>query len=119
MQAIHNKSIAARHRSSGYESLKKKVYDLLDPHIDLGWARVVNIVIITLIVLNTLAVILESVDEFNARYHYLIRIFDVFSVVVFSLEYMLRLWSCTINPKYKHSFYGRLKYMVSPAALIT
>jgi voltage-gated potassium channel len=40
------------------------------------------------------------------------------SVIIFSIEYVLRLWSCNHDPRYKHTVYGRLKYMVSTDALI-
>lgn len=47
-------------------------------------------------------------------FHY----FDIVSVVFFSIEYILRVWSSNHEAKYKHSVYGRLRYMVSTAALI-
>src|SRR5205085_5204446 len=46
------------------------------------------------------------------------RYFDLVSVIIFTLEYVLRVWSCTHDPRYGHSLKGRLKYMLSPAALI-
>jgi voltage-gated potassium channel len=44
--------------------------------------------------------------------------FDLVSVIIFGLEYILRVWSSNHEEKYKHSVWGRLKYMVSPGALI-
>jgi voltage-gated potassium channel len=104
--------------ASSYNRLKKKVYDLLDPDMRSGWGQVANIIIITLIVLNTVAVILETVDYFNYHYRNFLRGFDIVSVVAFSTEYILRLWSCTANPRYRHPVMGRLKYMVTGGALI-
>jgi voltage-gated potassium channel len=47
-------------------------------------------------------------------FHY----FDLVSVIIFTIEYVLRVWSSNHEEKYKGSVWGRLKYMLSPAALI-
>lgn len=105
-----------------YNATKKKVHGLLHPEIvgDKNWDKIINIFIIVLIILNVVAVMLETVpslhdEEYEKRFfHY----FDLISVIIFTIEYILRVWSCNHDPKYKHSFHGRLKYMLSPAALI-
>jgi voltage-gated potassium channel len=105
-----------------YRATKKKIHGLLHPEIvgDKNWDKIINVFIIVLIVLNVIAVILETVpsmhdEEHEQRFfHY----FDLVSVIIFTIEYLLRVWSSNHEEKYKHSFWGRLKYMVSPAALI-
>lgn len=104
--------------NSRYSRLKKRVYDLLDPDMRSGWGQVVNIIIISLIVLNTVAVILETVDYFSFYYHNFLRAFDIVSVVVFSIEYLLRIWSCTADPRFSHPVKGRIKFMFTAGALI-
>ena len=112
-------TVPTRHsKDAGYEDLKQKVYDLLDPAVNTGWGKVVNYLIISLIFLNTAAVILETVDEFNEEFHVFLRGFDLVSVFIFSIEYVLRLWSCTANIKFHHPVYGRLRYMFTVGALI-
>ncbi len=103
-----------------YRHTKKKVHGLLHPEIvgDKNWDKVINVFIIVLIILNVLAVILETVKEIHDKYADLFYYFDLVSVIIFSLEYILRVWSSNHEEKYKHSFWGRLKYMVSPGALI-
>jgi voltage-gated potassium channel len=54
--------------------------------------------IMGLILLNVAAVVLETVDSIYSAYAPLFHIFDVFSVAVFTVEYLLRVWSCTIDP---------------------
>ncbi len=102
-----------------YNQIKRKVYLLLDPK-DGGtkWDRVINTLIVTLIIVNTAAVILETVDSINLEYKDLLRTFEIFSVTIFSIEYLLRLWSITASEAYKGRFAGRLKYMISTAAII-
>ena len=116
--ATNTTAIKALRKKTFYESIKKRVYDLLDPKMNTGWGKIVNYIIIGLIFLNTVAVILETVDSFNYRFHSFLRAFDLVSVSVFSAEYILRVWSCTIDKKFSHSVFGRLKFMFTVGALI-
>src|SRR5687768_4886662 len=103
-----------------YHKTKKTVHGLLHPEIigDDNWDKVVNTFIIGLIILNVAAVMLETVPSLHDRYHTFFNYFELFSVIIFSIEYILRVWSSNHDPKYKHSFHGRLRYMFTPAALI-
>ena len=105
-----------------YKDIKKKVHGLLHPEIvgDERWDKVINIFIIVLIILNVVAVMLETVPSFHDEEHeqLFFKYFDLVSVIIFTIEYILRVWSCNHDPKYKHSLKGRIKYMLSPAALI-
>jgi len=105
-----------------YNNAKKKIHSLLHPEIvgDSHWDRIINIFIIVLIILNVSAVMLETVPslvdthEKQQFFHY----FDLVSVIIFTIEYILRVWSSNHDPRYKGSIHGRLRYMLSPAALI-
>ncbi len=102
-----------------YHATKKKVHILLHPELGFTkWDKIINAFIISLIILNVTAVILETVPSIHDPYAEFFRIFDLVSVIIFSIEYVLRVWSCNHDPKYAHSFHGRLKYMVSADALI-
>lgn len=81
----------------------------------------IDIALIILITLNVLAVILESVPEIHKPLFSMFLAFEIFSVGIFTLEYFMRLWSVTENPwhdKYRRPFWGRLRYMFTPMALI-
>lgn len=103
-----------------YRVTKKKVHSLLHPEIvgDKHWDKIINIFIVVLIILNVAAVILETVRSIHDKYEKFFYYFDWISVIIFTIEYVLRVWSSNHEEKYKHPFWGRLKYMVSPAALI-
>lgn len=103
-----------------YHKTKKKVHGLLHPEIvgDKHWDKVINIFIITVIILNVIAVILETVQSLHTNYKDLFYYFDLVSVIIFTIEYVLRVWSSNHEEKYKHPVWGRLKYMVSWGALI-
>lgn len=102
-----------------YKKIKRKVYLLLDPD-DGGtiWDKVVNTTIISLISLNTIAVILETVDSLYKEYEPLFKGVEVFSLFIFSIEYILRIWTCTYINKYRHPIKGRIRYIFSLGALI-
>ncbi|HET6722544.1 MAG TPA: ion transporter [Chitinophagaceae bacterium] len=102
-----------------YQKTKHKVHILLHPELGQSKAdKAINIFIITLIVLNVIAVMMETVKPLYTNYQKLFDTFDMISVIIFSIEYVLRVWSCTDDPKYKGSIKGRIKYMLSPGALI-
>jgi voltage-gated potassium channel len=81
-------------------------------------SRVFDIFMLTLISLNVLAVMLETVDYIAAAYLSYIHIFDVLSVGVFSVEYGLRLWTCTLDNRYHTAVGGRIRYSLTPLALV-
>ncbi len=103
-----------------YHKTKKKVHGLLHPEIvgDKHWDKVINIFIITVIILNVIAVIMETVQSIHIRYDDFFHYFDMVSVIIFTVEYVMRVWSSNHEEKYKHAVWGRLKYMVSAGALI-
>ena len=101
--------------------MKKRVYGLLDgSDREYIAGRAVNIFLILLILANVGAVILESVEDFEARHGAALRAFEIFSVIVFTVEYALRLWTCTEDGRrrYPDNFRGRLRYALTPMAVI-
>ena len=102
-----------------YHAAKKKVHVLLHPELgDTKWDRAVNGFIIILIILNVAAVMLETVPSIHDPYAEFFRIFDLVSVIIFTIEYVLRVWSCNHDPRYRHSIHGRLRYIFSIDSLI-
>jgi len=102
-----------------YESVKRRVHEVVgrvDPSD--RQSRVSDILIMALIVLNVGAVMLETVEELAAPYALFFRGFEVFSVAVFTAEYVLRVWSSTAGGRYEGSVRGRLRYALTPMALV-
>jgi voltage-gated potassium channel len=102
-----------------YHHVKKHVHILLHPtREESRWDKIINGFIIILILLNLVAVILETEPLLYNKYEKFFHGFDIFSVFIFSVEYILRVWSCTHDSKYKHWLWGRLRYMVTWEALV-
>lgn len=103
-----------------YRNTKEKVHSLLHPEIvgEKNWDKVINIFIISLIILNVIAVILETVPSLHEEYADFFHYFDLVSVIIFTVEYILRVWSSNHEEKYRGSVRGRLRYIFSPGALV-
>lgn len=100
---------------------RKRLYLILDAgHAEDPFARATDCILVTLISLNVLAVIFESMPAVYAAYGTYFDAFEIFSVIVFSIEYVARVWVAveSDNPRYKSSIKGRLRFMMSPLALI-
>jgi len=74
--------------------------------------------IMSIVVLSCIAIVIETVEPLNDRFFDVLKLFEYFSIMVFTIEYALRVWSCTKSPKYRRPFYGRIRFMLSPMALI-
>ena len=103
-----------------YRTLRFRVYEFLDGESQRPIHRAFNFFIIILIFTNVIAVILESHAPYHNSYGTFFSIFEIFSVVVFSFEYLGRLWSCVENEDYKDmsASKARLRYIFSPLAII-
>ena len=82
--------------------------------------RMTDRFLIALILVNLVAVALESVPEIYARYALLFTLIEIFSLVVFTVEYGLRLWTAIEHGPHRHlaATRARLKYALSPAGII-
>ncbi|MDA0305207.1 MAG: ion transporter [Proteobacteria bacterium] len=103
------------------EKARRRIYEILDVgRKDDRLSEWADIVLITLISLNVLSVIIESVPEIYAAAPGFFNGFEIFSVIVFTIEYVVRVWSAPEHPerKFRHGFWGRLRFMLTPMQLL-
>ena len=83
-------------------------------------SQYVDMILFILIVLNIAAVCLESVKHIGNVYKVAFNAFEFFSVVIFSIEYLLRVWSAParIDLGDSTNFIKRTKYIFSFTGLI-
>ncbi|MGB0589324.1 MAG: ion transporter [Myxococcota bacterium] len=83
-------------------------------------SKAVDTLIITLIAFNVLAVIAETEQEIAVEYATFFLVNETISTLIFSLEYVLRVWVSNALPTYagERSLIARLKYSKTPMALI-
>ncbi len=77
-----------------------------------------DLMIVSLILLNVVALVAGSTRSVHERYGGFLDLFEIFSIAVFSLEYLARIWACIADPRYHRSVLGRLKFAVTPMALL-
>jgi voltage-gated potassium channel Kch len=93
---------------------------LFDTEIEGNYQKEVENWIGILIVLNLIALLFEHVPQIHDPNQHLFHFFDLFSVIVFTIEYVLRLYLAPedkeFNEDKKHKAY--LNYVKSPFAII-
>lgn len=99
-------------------SARRSIFRLLNHHHPTPASWVVEWGILGLILLNVFAVILESVPAYREAWTREFIWFEQISIGLFTLEYFLRLWVCVEDARYRHPFWGRLRYAFTPMALI-
>ncbi len=104
-------------------NLKRKVQDRIWDVVEVAKpgdqaSHWFDIVILSLIALNVIASILFTVTSVAKQFGTFFHWFEVVSVLVFTVEYLIRVSACTSDKKYSHSILGRLKFMLTPMALI-
>ncbi len=97
-------------------SLRERVYHLIEPDYEPG--RIIDVAIIILILLNIIALILETVEPIYNLNRTAFELFENFSLTVFAIEYVIRLWTITTNPRFSHPVTGRIRFALTPLAII-
>ncbi len=101
------------------KTIKKRIFEIVNPsNAYEDTSRVFNIGMLVFISLNVVSVILETEVGLYARYRNFFDFFEILSVGIFTLEYVLQIWSCTEHPQYKAQISGRLRYALSISMLI-
>jgi len=101
------------------KSMKRRTHEILEVAAEGDMiSRCYDVFLFSLILLNVIAVIIESVEGIANSYRNSLRAFEIFSVWAFTIEYGLRLWVCTEFPQFKSPILGRLRYAFTPLALI-
>ncbi|MGL1861550.1 MAG: ion transporter [Pseudodesulfovibrio sp.] len=100
-------------------SLKQTLYLLLEDQKELTpAARTVRIFLVILILLNVFALIIETMEDVSATYRHIFHAFELFSVAIFSIEYVLRIWVHKVEKGKGGPILGRIRYALQPLMLV-
>ena len=77
-----------------------------------------DMAIIGFIMLSVVELVLATVPGMLIRHLWLFFAVEIITAVVFSIEYFLRMWSCTADPRYQKPVAGRIRYALTPLVLI-
>lgn len=104
--------------STRINAIRAWVWDIMDGQgVPSRAERRFQIFILSLIALNVLAVCLETVKPLHDAWESGFELFDITSVGVFSIEYVIRFWASSSNPEFA-GWKGRFRYLLSPLSLI-
>jgi voltage-gated potassium channel len=107
---------------TGKTLLRRRLSHLFDddPSRNNKAPQLFNTFLATLIIINVAAVILETVEPVRDRYPLAFSITEHAATAIFSVEYLLRLWTVIDlhDGQFAHPIRGRLRYMRSFVALI-
>ncbi|MBD3421245.1 MAG: hypothetical protein GF398_14110 [Chitinivibrionales bacterium] len=83
--------------------MKKRIYEILEKaSADDSASKAFDAGMISLIILNVIANILKTVRNVRAAAGPRLSGFEIASICIFTIEYLLRIITCTENPKYVH-----------------
>jgi voltage-gated potassium channel len=103
------------------KDIRRRIYLALEQGpVGDGISVLIDRMLVGLILLNLVAVALESIPDLAARYALLFAVVEYVSLVVFTAEYALRLWCAVEHGPYRHlgAARARLKYALSLAGII-
>ena len=96
---------------------KKRVFEIVSRGSDGDRAsKLFDSVIMALIAVSIVSIVLESFETIAAQYAPALSALEALCVAAFSVEYLLRIW--TADLLYPDSRHPRLKYMLSPMAIV-
>jgi len=96
------------------------LYHALEQHQNSLFSNLINITLVLLIVLNAIAIVISSEKDILVRYQGFFHVFEIISVVIFTIEYIVRVWISVERSKkdMRRPFTSRLRYMLTPMSLI-
>jgi voltage-gated potassium channel len=82
--------------------------------------QAVSVFLILLVLINVGAVVFESVPRYEDAYEGLFTAIEIVSLIVFTVEYALRIWVAAEHAPYRHMapMRARLRYMLSANGII-
>lgn len=101
------------------KSFKERVYEVIaDPPEGDTFGKFINGFILVVIAVNVFVGIMETVKPLHALNPAFFYWFEVVCVVIFTVEYVLRIWSCTCREEFRHPLKGRYRQATQPMILI-
>lgn len=100
-------------------SLRSRTWEIVETaKPDDRVSRQFDIAMLILILLNVVAIVLASVESIYREWAWLFDSFELFSLLVFAAEYLLRLWSSPEDPRFRGAFWGRVRFMLRPLSIL-
>ncbi len=101
-------------------SSRKWLYQVLEQYEQGVCSRVINISLMILILANVASIVASSEESINKRFGDYFLYFEIFSLIVFTIEYLLRVWVSVERSEkdLAQPLKSRLRHLLTPMALI-
>ena len=100
-------------------SQRRRAYEIIEASTSKDKASTAfDIAVISLIFINIIAFVLETVDSIRESMPLVFEYVELISVGVFTVEYLLRIWTAVEADGYERPLSGRLRYCLRPMMLI-
>jgi len=101
------------------KTIRRKIYDIIATDREKTLVgKIFDIFIIILIIFNVLLVILDTFNGFSKEVYFGLKETELFSIIIFTIEYLLRLWTADFIYPDLAPAKARLKYAFSFMAII-
>ena len=99
--------------------MNQKIYHLVEKG---SFGSKINLLfdyfIIVLIIFNVVAIALDTLTGLPTEFQKFLKIFEIVSIVIFTIEYLMRLYVSDITHPAKNRISSALKFMASPFGII-
>ncbi len=97
---------------------RRRVYEILEPAAPGDRAsHIVDMLLLFLIVANVIALVMETVEPIRASAPAFFFWLERTTIALFSVEYLLRLWSATADARFARPVSGRARWAATPLAI--
>ncbi len=93
-----------------HKSWRDRLHEIIY-EADTPEGKLFDVVLLILIILSIILVMLESVNEYDQKYHDFFNISEWIITILFSIEYILRILSVKNPKKYVFSFFGVIDFL--------
>lgn len=113
--------MARRHNQTKLDYWRRRTYLMLESHFVNSSQQIwVRRAILFAIIASVIAAMLETVPELNTSYRIWFLTVERIAMGLFVVEYAARIWVSIEDrdPRFRHRLHGRLRYMLTPMAVI-
>lgn len=103
--------------TSNRHTLRRRLYAMLEPRQH-GGLTLLNKALSLSIVLSVLSAVLESEPTLSDAHEQVFAWLEEGFGIIFTTEYLVRLWTSAEDPRYGESLRGKLQFIASPAAVL-
>ncbi len=107
---INSQKVNTNNMNNKKADFKKKVHDIIF-EADTFAGKLFDELLLVFILLSVTVVMLDSVPVYHAKYHIFLSYSEWFFTIVFSLEYIFRIWTTSKPRTYIFSFYGIIDFL--------